>query len=491
MGLKEDSSFFRFVTMGAVAADAVRQCLNTKHGHEMIELERLSMANKLWQTKVKRLRLPDLLCVRCGLRVESKGKSKLGIILSHAEEAGRTWDGGGLRDDDLLAFARVDIDQEPPTHSQPVFFRVADVRTVENNRVASGRKASSEGSEISVEWKTWVPSQDGTFEGIDDRGRLYCAWTAGGGYRYYQWDKWPAKHVYLAAGDPVVANETMVAGIVAAPGKLNCPADSDLAAALRASDPTDRYTAIRAAGVTLRHDLEGHLRAIEADEAENWRLRLEAAASLARLEPGAWIATVAAQAFNPGAGDDLRIESVFVLAEIPTDAAAEALAGLAEPDERRFPELRAAAVWGLGQGVQPRADLALRYTVDDDDLVALHAITGMSTLPDDLVPTLLGWISEDNDRRAAVAAAILGRHKAIRPLLEAVYRGGTARLWALRALGDLDPVAVRDQASELLTPEIEEALTPMWVGQRDWLRTRAAEEVQRLDVQKMRFNPFG
>ena len=32
------------------------------------KLERYSRSNKIWSTKVKRLRLPDLLCVRTGLR---------------------------------------------------------------------------------------------------------------------------------------------------------------------------------------------------------------------------------------------------------------------------------------------------------------------------------------------------------------------------------------------------------------------------------------
>ncbi|MCY4369962.1 MAG: HEAT repeat domain-containing protein, partial [bacterium] len=68
----------RFVSMGAVGAAAVARHLGTQHGHRMIELERYAMANKVWQTKVKRLRLPDLLCVRCGRRVEARAKFSSG-----------------------------------------------------------------------------------------------------------------------------------------------------------------------------------------------------------------------------------------------------------------------------------------------------------------------------------------------------------------------------------------------------------------------------
>src|ERR1700735_824579 len=112
--------------MGAVATDAVQ---NDRHhyGHAAIELERYAMANKVWQTKVKRLRLPDLVCSRCGLRIESRGKSQLGISLSHSPSGaeGRTWDGGGIRDSDLFAFLRLDLVSTPPHTSEPVYFRTS------------------------------------------------------------------------------------------------------------------------------------------------------------------------------------------------------------------------------------------------------------------------------------------------------------------------------------------------------------------------------
>ncbi len=67
MGLKVDSSFLKFVTMGALGVRGVAD-LMTQAGLQPIELERYSRSNKIWQTKVKRLRLPDLLCVKTGIR---------------------------------------------------------------------------------------------------------------------------------------------------------------------------------------------------------------------------------------------------------------------------------------------------------------------------------------------------------------------------------------------------------------------------------------
>lgn len=490
MGFKEDADFARFVSMGVVATDAVRNDLRDTHGHQVIELERFAMANKLWQTKVKRLRLPDLLCVRCGLRVESRGKSQLGIILSHSD--GRAWDAGGTRDEDLFAVVRVVVSDDHPHTSVPTYFRTEDLRLTRDHATESNRKATSEGSEVTLTWKTWVPSASGTVVEIDNEDRILCQWATGGTYRYYQWKTWPTRHLYVTPGDPFVANETMIAGIVLPAAPPDCPGPTwDLATAITDGDATERYAAMRAAGVLGREDVSELLEVIVADDEEDWRIRLEAAASLARFEPASWTSTIADTAADIDALPEQRIESVFVLGEIPTDEAGDTLAEIAQPGEGRSSELRSAAVWGIAQGVRPRPELVLPFTVDNDDLVALHAIAGMPSLPGDLIPTLRGWLAELDDRRAAVAAQLMMRHLAIDPLLEVAAEPGRGRLWALRALGDLSPDLVRDLGGEHLTPEIEEVLEPMWVAQSDWLRAGdGAEGLEALDVQKVRFDPL-
>lgn len=76
MGFKTDTSFLRFLSMGALGVRQTMAQLRTA-GFEPIELERYCGSNKIWMTKVKRLRLPDVLCVRTGLRVEVRAKSDL------------------------------------------------------------------------------------------------------------------------------------------------------------------------------------------------------------------------------------------------------------------------------------------------------------------------------------------------------------------------------------------------------------------------------
>ncbi len=491
MGFKEDADFARFVSMGAIATDAVRRHLTEEHGHHMVELERYAMANKVWQTKVKRLRLPDLLCVRCGLRVESRGKSQLGIVLSHSRAAGRGWDEGGMRPDDLYAFLRVDIAVDPPTTSTPAYFRTSDLSAESQHVRVSTPKASSQGSEVTYEWTSWVPGKAGTFEHLDEKSRIVCRWDDGGSYRYYQWGNWPARHLYLVPGEGITAKETIVAGIVAPPGDTGCSGGIwDPFKSLRSEDPADRYTAVRAAGILERQDLIDALKAIIDDAEEDWRIKLEAAAGLARMQPGLWTASIAQVATDPDALPEQRMESVFVLSEIATEDAALALAEVATSDPELPSELRAAAVWGLGQGASQRPDLILELTVDEDDFVALHAIAAIPWLSDQEERELVGWLSSSDDRRSAAAAQLLMRHHAIRPLLRATELGGRSRLWALRALGDLSPDLVRQQGAELLTADLAEALSPLWVAGKDWLRIQGAEGLSALDVQKVRFNPL-
>ena len=69
--------------MGAAGARQVMSQM-TAAGFQPIELERYCTSNKIWTTKVKRLRLPDILCVRTGTRIEVRAKSDLKIRMSDA-----------------------------------------------------------------------------------------------------------------------------------------------------------------------------------------------------------------------------------------------------------------------------------------------------------------------------------------------------------------------------------------------------------------------
>src|SRR5712664_365386 len=148
MGFKTDTSFLRFLSMGALGIQQTIRYLRVA-GFEPIELERYCGSNKIWMTKVKRLRLPDLLCVRTGLRLEVRAKSDLRIRMSDApNNPERTWD-AGLRDEDLAAFVAIheDTDGNQRPADEPVFFTVRSLRDSINYSKLGPPKSASEGAE--------------------------------------------------------------------------------------------------------------------------------------------------------------------------------------------------------------------------------------------------------------------------------------------------------------------------------------------------------
>ena len=100
---KSDSSFFHKIAMGAVGSRAVKDEL-ALHGHLVEELERGSLDAKIWKNvKRKRVRIPDLVCVSCGQRVEDRAKSTPTLSMSHSPTIPeRRWD-YGMVGDDLIA----------------------------------------------------------------------------------------------------------------------------------------------------------------------------------------------------------------------------------------------------------------------------------------------------------------------------------------------------------------------------------------------------
>ena len=137
MGFKSDREFLRNISIGAIGTRQVAAVL-TRGGFNIIELERYSGSNKIWATKIKRLRVPDLLCLNSGTRIESRGKSKLVVTMSHAEKnADRAWD-KSLRDNDLIAFNCLLPEGDGWKPSDRVaLFRVGDLRNAASCKIES------------------------------------------------------------------------------------------------------------------------------------------------------------------------------------------------------------------------------------------------------------------------------------------------------------------------------------------------------------------
>ena len=489
MGFKEDGDFARFVAMGAVGAATAADVLRDRYAHQPIEFERYAMANKVWQSKVKRLRLPDLLCVRCGIRIEARAKSKLDMVLSHSDTPGRRWDDGGMRDADLYAFMRADSSRFPPVAAEPDWFTTAALRSSVGHARRSQPKAASEGSEVTLRWPCWVPNYGGTFEDIDDQDRIVVTDDAGKRRNYWQWRRWTGpRYGYLQPGDTFEPGERIVAGIVAPPQTLACPGETwNVPGALRSLDPVERLGAVRALSVAHRADAATLLTRVADDLSEDWRIQLEARAALARSDPDNWVPSIVS---TVGASTERErsMEAVLALAEVNASAAVRTLSDIAARADLHE-DVRAAAAWGIGQGAAAEPARLLPLALDTESIVAFHAVGAIDTVSADMNATLTGWLSSGNQRRASTAANVLARTASVDTLLDAYEQLEEARPWALYALGLVGASVVRARAGPRLTATLRAALEPMWLRELDWLNSED-DPLAALDLQKIRFDPL-
>lgn len=409
MGFKTDTSFLRFLTMGALGVRQVVNQLKAK-GFEPIELERYCASNKIWMTKVKRLRLPDLLCVRTGLRLEVRAKSDLKIRMSDAPtNPDRTWD-AGLRDDDLAAFiALSDESGALRAADEAILFTIGALRQSLGESKLGPPKSASEGAERDRTWPAVIPSRSGTVRSVSSE-KLVVEMHGDGSLSRRQTYTLNGKHPYVRPRDQFEANVSILAG---APGRLaNLVAFRrrayDPIADLRAAAAVDRYAAVKA--IPHRKDLRD--RAVPALESllkaeQEDRVALEAAASAASLESALGQDRIEAVLQGDGR-PDLRMEAVLILTELGSGFARQHLTHVAADPHRIGDEIHQAAVWGLGKcGLKAYEEL-LPFIADMDENVALHAIVAFGCdTPEPVIETLAQDLIRREPRRAAAASQAL------------------------------------------------------------------------------------
>lgn len=469
MGFKEDEDFARYLTMGAHAAGAVAMDLESR-GHKIIELERYARANKVWSIKVKRLRLPDLLCIRCGQRFESKGKSKLEFRLSHSSDPGREWWSGGMRETDVFAFVRVSVADSIQV-GRIVYVTRGALEAAAALIVEGRRKARSEGLEVDVSWPAWAPGYDGAVVKVAPDGTVQTVNAAGRLLTYRRGARWPTMYLYVGEGEKFAEGD-LVAGCVA-PADVSCAGTVwDWQGCLESDDLDERFAAVKAARWRGPSVATRQLRALLDDATADWRLRLEAAGSLCDQPALEWLQK---KVLDKSTKPAERMEGVFILSELDAEWATNALVQIALASSSVEPEVRAAAVWGLGLGARPDPVHLIPFLADPDSVVALHAAAALpDRLPDDVVTRLLAWLTTGQLRQSTVAAHVLARHGRSADLLRAVEgRSGPVRAIALLAVADfgwdsLPPLDLLDQESRVV-------LETLWARSQDWLRAPATD----------------
>lgn len=417
---KSDESFLKKLAVGAAGTKAAMQRL-TAMGFKPVELERGSSGFKIWKTiKIKRIRVPDILCLKSGWRFESRGKTKLEISMSHSKsDPDRAWD-AGMRADDFVVVALCEQASESIVDWQPAsplhFIRVDVMRDTYHRGAVkiTTPKGIEEGSEIRVIWPS-VAARDISKVSEISPTALKLSPVAGG----------KPQRCLLARNTPLiplcqvgetVARNQIVGAVVPAVLDLTCPGDVGedyFADKLSSAAMSERYAgakALRFRGyVSASRSLGERLH----DESENIYVKLEAAAALA------------AQGFTEGweylerslSSDyaQVQLETIIVLSEIPTLQSQALLIG-ALADPTRQEEIRAGTAWALGEFRSNEAARALASTFDHTGLdIKVEAARALLRIAPDRIPLLLELIRGSPASRRDGLAWVLAKTGAFDP----------------------------------------------------------------------------
>jgi hypothetical protein len=496
LAFKPDSSFFRKIVIGAVGARAVIADL-AGNGHRCVELERGSTDTKLWKDiKRKRVRIPDLVCLNCGARIECRAKTKLELAMSHsATDAERAWD-FGMVDTDWIAFpvcqAVHDSTWSSGSLSDAVsywrekscvrwsaagpisYFPVAAFRTRLHAR--SRVKGVEEGSENVIAWRAIFSTRAGVVEMIDPRQNLLTIRRTTDGHKH----TWcvPGDHqIVVSLGQKVKMGE-LVASAVAPVSRdgLHCPGnftEGHIQSLLESRERTQRFTGVKLARLCRQTTVVDAVRSLASDQEEDIYVRLEAVSYLTSV-----LSESARSLFGPflqSQDEQGQLETVIALGESASNEAIELLCEIVSDSSHPF-FLRSAAAWSLSQ---TRTEAASRQLVrafsDVDPALREEALEGLAMIGSSAIPALFDGLRHGDRNVNAGCAEALRRgqphaeHVVDRLLNE--LRSAHPQTWAVWLVGHLP----REQFASAIAglqadkPELHYAVSLLWSFVESWI----------------------
>ncbi len=494
LAFKPDSSFFDKIVRGAIGTRAVCADLE-QYGHRLVELERGSLDTKLWKdVKRKRVRIPDLLCTSCGMRIESRAKSKPEITMSHSEtDTERTWD-FGMVDTDLVAF--------PVCGSDTLFWGVGTLTgsssywhernrsrwrvlgrinyfTVKGLRAAPFAKKSTkgvtEGSETLISWPATFAKRDSLVESVES-AKVRIRRTHDG---RRQTLKIPANcRTVVVQGESVREMQVVASAVQPTTGNLlECTGrirPGRIPALLRSRERTQRFTGVRLARLLRDATHTDLVRELAQDEEEDVYIRLEGIAYLSSVAGES-----ASSLFGPflaSSDPQTQLETVIAIGETSTDETVELLSNILDRHEHPY-FLRSAAAWCLGQiGGERATEKLIRLFSDVDVKLREEALARIVSIGQTTVPILverIGATSEDTSAGCAEALRQLQPLPAdiVDQLVSRLQGFDHSTIWATWLLGNLPRMQVGPKIAELQSsaPQLHFALSVLWSFVESWI----------------------
>ena len=397
------------------------------HGHNMIELERGSTETKLWkEVKRKRVRIPDLVCTRCGQRAESRAKTKAELSMSHSlTDQERAWD-FGMVEGDYIGFPVCEaIDEKYWSAGQLKsessywhernwvrwqlkgkinYFRVATFRGSPHTKIST--KGVTEGSETSVSWNAVFTSRDGAVEKLD--GHKMTIKRTGDGHRNTRTIP-PAYELFVKEGDTVEVNQ-VIAGLIKplTTGELACPGQLPsgcIAQLLESRERTQRFTGVKLARLRNEPQYRDPVTELSADQEEDVYIRLEGISYLTAV-----CDVSARELFTPylkSVDPQIQLESVIALGEAANADAIELLSEILDDSNQPY-FVRSAAAWCLSKvGHIDAAERLVKAFADIDHNIREEALEGIVSIGGLGIPLLLEGLRQVNPDIAAGCAEAL------------------------------------------------------------------------------------
>lgn len=474
---KSDESFLEKLAIGATGTRAVFNDLQ-RQSHRPIELERGSLGFKIWKNiKIKRLRVPDILCLACGTRIEARAKTTLEISMSHSlSDPGRGWD-YGLLDSDMVALSLCSKTGQGPTDWQAAsliqYTSVLELRKAFNEKrvLTEKPKGAQEGFELRVRWPSAVSSCDGTIAEIsprlkcqraDDQRTISLAMSRGG----------IELQPLVEIGDRISAGQ-IIASVVPVASTFPCKGGAtaqSFVALLKSTSVADRYAAAKALSHFEDSAIADALRDRMADEKEHIYVRVESAAGLARRNERSGMEFI--EQVLAGEYLEHRLEAVIVLGEIRSDASQRILTRVLL-DKDQHAEIRAGAAWALGELAQPTsAEVLIMSFLELAEPIRIEAARALRIIATSTSADILSNLPRaEEDQRAGISWAVSRSGKATIPDLLRVMSDENARRWVAYIIGSQKQEAYLGEIETLRRrdPEVYFAATVLWKIFASWV----------------------
>lgn len=475
---KSDVSFLEKISMGAVGTHRIFEHLRDQ-GHNPLELERGSMSFKIWKNiKIKRIRVPDILCIACGRRVESRAKTTFEISMSHSlSDPERGWD-YGLNDSDFVGLVICKRVSDRPidwwADELVQYISVHDLRSAQRNNliVLVKPKGAEEGFEARISWPAVVAKSAGVVESVTNGRIQYRRQNDSRKITLSLSKQGLHLNPLVREGDAISENQVLAA-VIPVVKQFLCSQETSqeyYIAQLSSLSLSERYTAAKALSTFESESVSKALIDKVNESNEHIYVRLEAAAGLARHnEELGW------SFINQCLRDEYlqnRLEAVIVLGEIPNDTSCQLLCGVVT-DNQQHPEIRAGAAWALGELDN---SLALSVLIDSfsavDESIRIEAARALAKLASRFTEEIVKEFPRAApDKRPGIAWALSksGKFK-LEDLLNALVDEDT-RHWVSYILGTQDQQRYIGQIEKLKKrdPEVYFAVTVLWKIMTSWV----------------------